>query len=88
VGALLAADGAAKTAIRVKRDVGQESTVGATMTGIHDGASFSNLVSGDARIRLSDKTVLTGQLAGTFADSGETGGRCSSRCLTLLRTAL
>jgi len=66
VGALFAADGAAKAALRVKRDVGRESTVGATMTGIHDGPSFSNLVSADARVRVSDQTVLTAQLAGTF----------------------
>ena len=68
VGVLFAADDAAKTAVRIKRDVGRESTVGATMTGIHDGASFSHLLSADARIRLNDKTVLTAQLAGTSAE--------------------
>lgn len=68
VGVLFAADDGAKTAVRIKRDVGRESTVGATMTGIHDGASFSNLLSADARIRLNAKTVLTAQLAGTFAE--------------------
>jgi hypothetical protein len=68
VGALFASDGAAKTAIRIKRDVGRESMVGASMTGIRDGADFSNLVSADARMRLSDKTVLTTQVAGTFAE--------------------
>jgi Domain of unknown function (DUF5916) len=69
VGALVAADGAAKTAVRVKRDVGRESTVGATLTGIRDGGRFSNVLSGDTRMRLSDTTVLTAQLAGTFAEN-------------------
>src|SRR6185503_19569648 len=35
VGVLFAEDGAKKTAVRVKRDIGRESTIGATMTGIH-----------------------------------------------------
>jgi hypothetical protein len=68
VGALAAADGPAKTALRVKRDVGRESTVGMTLTSVRDGALFSNLASADARVRVSDKTVLTAQLAGTFAE--------------------
>lgn len=68
VGVLYATDGAAKTAARVKRDLGRDSTVGATVTDIHDGATFSSLVSADARMRLNDTTVLTAQLAGTFAE--------------------
>ncbi len=67
LGALLATDGAAKAAFRMKRDVGRESMLGATITGINDGPSFSHLVSADARVRVSDQTVLTAQLAGTFA---------------------
>jgi Carbohydrate family 9 binding domain-like/Domain of unknown function (DUF5916) len=43
VGALFAEDGTAKTAIRVKLDVGQESTVGAAMTSLQDGGDSSNL---------------------------------------------
>jgi hypothetical protein len=68
VGVLFAADGATKTAVRVKRDVGRESIIGATATAIHDGSTFSNLLSADTRIRLNGKTVLTAQLATTFAD--------------------
>lgn len=68
LGALFAADGSTKTAVRVKRDIGRESTVGMTMTGVHDANTFSHLVSADARMRFSDKTVLTAQLAGTFAE--------------------
>ncbi len=67
LGALFAADGAAKAAFRLKRDVGRESSVGATLTEIHDGAPFSNLVSADARVRVNDQTVLTAQVVGTFA---------------------
>ena len=68
VGALFAEDVAAKTAIRVKQDVGQESTVGAAMTSLLDGADSSNLVSADARLRVSGQTVLTAQVASTFAN--------------------
>jgi hypothetical protein len=88
VGALFAADGAAKTAIRIKRDVGRESTIGAAVTSVIDGGEGAGLnsgisgngaisgiggtpsqvVSADARLRLSDKTVLSAQLAGTLAD--------------------
>ncbi len=67
IGALVAVDGPVKGAFRLKRDVGRDSTIGATMTEIHDGASFSNLVSADARVRISDQTVLTTQVAGTVA---------------------
>jgi hypothetical protein len=68
IGALFAADGAGKAALRIRRDVGRESSVGVAMTAIQDVGSFSRLVSGDARIRLSDQTVVTAQLAGTFAE--------------------
>lgn len=68
VGVVVAADGPTKTAARVKRDVGRESTIGATMTSIRDGARFSNLMSTDTRVRFSDTTVLTAQLASTFAE--------------------
>jgi hypothetical protein len=61
------ADGAAKAALRIKRDLGRDSTIGATATGIEDGAAFSHLVSADARVRLNDQTVFMGQVAGTFA---------------------
>lgn len=62
------ADGAKKGVFRLKRDVGRESTVGATMTTVEDGETFSRLVSADTRMRLSDQTVLTAQIAGSFAD--------------------
>jgi hypothetical protein len=71
VGALYAddgADGAKKAAFRLKRDFGRESTVGATLTTVEDGETFSRLVSADTRVRLSDQTVLTAQIAGSFAD--------------------
>ena len=68
VGALYAADGAAKTAVRLKYDVGRESTLGGTVTSLQDGTLSSTLVSTDARLRFSDKTVVTAQLAGTFAN--------------------
>ncbi len=68
IGVLFAADDASKTALRLKRDVGRDSTIGATVTGLFDGSRFSHLASADARVRLSDQTVLTGQLAGTFSN--------------------
>ena len=68
VGVLAAADGPAKAAVRLKHDVGHESTVGGAVTAFRDGARFSNLVSVDTRLRLSAKTVFTAQLAGTFAE--------------------
>jgi hypothetical protein len=67
VGVLFAEDGAAKTALRIKRDVGRESTLGATMTSVSDGVGFSRLVSADTRVRLNDSTVFTGQIVGSFA---------------------
>ena len=67
VGALFAADGAAKTALRLKRDVGRESTVGAALTDVREGETSSSLLSADARLRLNPQTVLTAQVAGTFA---------------------
>jgi hypothetical protein len=70
VGALYAADDARKGAFRIRRDLGRESTVGATLTTIDDDddATFSHVVSADARMRLSDQTVLTAQIAGSFAE--------------------
>jgi hypothetical protein len=68
LGVLYADDGAKKGAFRLKRDFGRESTVGATMTTIEDDESFSRLVSADARMRLSDQTVFTAQIAGSFAE--------------------
>jgi hypothetical protein len=68
IGALVATDGPAKGAFRLKRDVGRESTVGATITRIQEGGSFSTLASADARIRMSDRTVLTAQVAGSVAE--------------------
>jgi hypothetical protein len=68
VGALFAADGSNKMALRIKRDVGRDSTIGATTTAVRDGAAFSHLVSADARVRVSDQTVLTAQIAGSFAE--------------------
>jgi hypothetical protein len=71
VGALVAADDAAKAAVRIKRDVGRDSTIGTAMTLVTDAtdeAGYSGLVSADARIRLSDKTVVTAQIAGTMED--------------------
>jgi hypothetical protein len=62
------ADGAKKGAFRWKRDVGRESMVGAMVTTIEGDESFSRLVSADARVRLSDQTVLTAQIAGSFAE--------------------
>jgi hypothetical protein len=67
-GVLFADDGGLKTAVRIKRDVGGESVVGATITGVRDGSRFSNLFSADTRIRLNDTTVMTAQLAGTVAE--------------------
>ena len=68
VGALFAADEGLRAAVRIKRDVGRESIVGVAMTGTRDGTRLSHLMSADARVRLSEKTVLTAQAAGTFAD--------------------
>jgi hypothetical protein len=45
-----------------------DGAVGATLTTVEDGDTFSRLVSADARVRLSDQTVLTAQIAGSFAD--------------------
>jgi hypothetical protein len=82
-GVLFATDAGKKSAIRLKRDVGRESTVGVAMTDIHDGAFFSTLVSADARLRATDQTVLTAQVAGSFADwqfrDRERGGRTTRR---------
>ncbi len=62
------ADGAKKGAFRLKRDFGRESTVGATMTAIEEATRSAALVSADTRMRLSDQTVFTAQIAGSFAD--------------------
>ena len=69
-----------KGAFRIKRDFGRESTVGATLTTIDedDDATFSRLVSADTRMRLSDQTVLTAQIAGSFADDAVSRRRCSA----------
>ena len=68
VGALHAADGAQKTALRIKSDVGRESTVGAAVTSLQEDEWSSSLLSADARLRVSDKTVITAQIASTFAN--------------------
>ncbi len=68
VGVLFAEDHSTKTAARVKRDVGRDSTIGLTLTSLDDGSQDSSLVSADARVRLSDTTVVTTQVASTFAD--------------------
>lgn len=68
-GALVAADGALKSALRVKHDIGHDSIVGGLATSFEEGGVFGRVVSADARIRLTDQTVFTSQLAGTFADA-------------------
>jgi hypothetical protein len=67
LGVLGAADGAGKAAVRLKRDVGRDSTVGGAMTALGNGETYSNLVSADTRLRLSDQTVFTAQIASSFA---------------------
>ena len=69
VGALVAADGAIKGALRVKRDIGRDSIIGASVTSLEDGRAYNRVVSADARIRLTDQTVFTSQLAGTMTDA-------------------
>lgn len=68
MGVLLAADAAMKAAVRLKRDVGRDSMLGTAMTSVRDASTYSHLISMDSRIRLSDRTVLTAQLAGSFAE--------------------
>jgi hypothetical protein len=67
VGALYAEDGGAKIVARIKRDVGQDSTLGGSVTGLFDGPRYSHLASADARVRLNGQTFFTAQLATTVA---------------------
>ncbi len=69
VGALVAADAAMKGVLRVKRDIGRDSIIGTSVTSLEDGGVYNRVVSADARIRLTDQTVFTSQLAGTIADA-------------------
>lgn len=75
IGAIVADDGGWKTAVRLKRDVGEESIVGATVTSFRDDPGSSRVLSADARVRLSDRTVVTAQIAATFADPPMQDGR-------------
>jgi hypothetical protein len=67
VGALYADDDGSKIVARIKRDVGQDSTLGGSITGLIDGPRYSHLASVDGRMRLNRQTFLTAQLATTFA---------------------
>ena len=78
IGALYAHDGGEKLIGRIKRDVGQDSTLGAIVTGLFDppsprgsgatgGPRYSHLASVDARLRLNPQTFLTAQIAATVA---------------------
>ncbi len=67
VGALFAEDAGGKFAGRVKRDIRQDSTIGASVTGLVDGPRYNHLASADTRLRLNTQTFLTAQVAATFA---------------------
>lgn len=68
VGALFAEDDGRKGAFRVKRDVRRDSTIGAAATVIDAPGTSNRVISADARIRFTDQTVLTGQLATSSTD--------------------
>lgn len=68
LGMIFAEDAGGKMAVRVKHDVGRESTVGAAVTSVRDDEEFSTVLAADTRVRLSDTTVLSAQVAGTWTD--------------------
>jgi hypothetical protein len=53
-------------AFRIQREIGRESTIGALTTSRDVGSSFNNVLSVDARLKLSQTWVFSGQATASF----------------------
>jgi Domain of unknown function (DUF5916) len=58
--------------VRLRRDLGENSTLGATYTGRGDGAGYNRVAEADARIVFGRMYTASAQLAGSFSRNDET----------------
>ncbi len=79
---------AAFNLLRVRRDIGQGSTVGLLYTDrtLTDGSEFNRVAAADARFVFGGKYTATGQFAGAWTDDGS-GAPVKMRPLTYVQVA-